>query len=86
MRTWFDYETKKWTDSKPKRYFVNLVCIETGEKIFIGDTISIIQPRWVGDKIEGCRKTIKLFDSSIYNRLYGERDQIDWKPILISHN
>ena len=85
MRTWFDYETKKWVDKKPKRYFVNLTCIETGEKIFIEDTISIIQPRWVGNRMKEYRKTIKLLDSPIYNTLYDERDQIDWKPILISH-
>ena len=42
MRTYLDFESKKWVSEKPKKYWTGLVCELTGEKIFTGDTISIL--------------------------------------------
>lgn len=41
MKTWFDYDTQKWVSEQPKKYWTGLVCHNTKEKIFIGDTVSI---------------------------------------------
>ena len=42
MRTYLDFESKKWVSEKPKKYWTGLVCELTGEKIFTGDIISYI--------------------------------------------
>ena len=84
MRTWFDYDTDKWVSERPKRYYVNLCCINTNEKIYIGDTISICQYRWVGNRFEEYRITITLSRYDVVS--YNEQEQKELKPILISHN
>lgn len=44
MKTWFDFETRKWVSEKPKRYWIGLVCSKTGEKIFTYDEITYEMP------------------------------------------
>lgn len=74
MRTYLDFESKKWVSEKPKKYWTGLVCELTGEKIFTGDTISIL----FLNRIE--THTIKDFyqNPNLFQREY--------LPILISHN
>ena len=74
MRTYLDFESKKWVSKKPKKYWTGLVCELTGEKIFTGDTISIL----FLNRME--THTIKDFyqNSDLFQREY--------LPILISHN
>lgn len=74
MRTYLDFESKKWVSKKPKKYWTGLICEETGEKIFTGDTISYIHLN---------RRIIDIVRDFYHNhRLF----QSEYKPILISHN
>lgn len=74
MRTYLDFESKKWVSEKPKKYWTGLVCELTGEKIFTGDTISYIYLN---------RRIIDIVRDFYHNhRLF----QWEHKPILISHN
>lgn len=74
MRTYLDFESKKWVSEKPKKYWTGLVCELTGEKIFTGDTISYIYLN---------RRIIDIVRDFYHNhRLF----QWEYKPILISHN
>ena len=74
MKTYLDFESKKWVSEKPKKYWTGLVCELTGEKIFTGDTISylFLNRRMI--------YTIKDF--------YHNHSLFQWEhqPILISHN
>lgn len=74
MKTWLDFESKKWVSEQPKKYWTGLICEETGEKIFTGDTISIL---WFST-----RKTFILDPCFYGNNTF----QLHYKPILISHN
>lgn len=78
MRNWFDYDTQKWVSEKPERYFVNLTCIKTGEKIFVGDTISIVSHNKT-------RTNIVVHDRYPFIVTYNDFDQKLYRPILISH-
>lgn len=74
MRTYLDFESKKWVSEKPKKYWTGLVCELTGEKIFTGDTISYIYLN---------RRIIDIVRDFYHNhRLF----QLEYQPILISHN
>ena len=42
MRTWLDKKTNQWVSERPEITWTGLVDINTGEKIFEDDTISII--------------------------------------------
>ena len=74
MRTYLDFESKKWVSEKPKKYWTGLVCELTGEKIFTGDTVSYIYLN---------KRTI-----DIAKNFYHNHQLFQWKckPILISHN
>lgn len=74
MKTWLDFESKKWVSEKPKKYWTGLVCELTGEKIFTGDTISyLFLDRMVTYTIKDFYCNHSLF-------------QQEYLPILISHN
>lgn len=74
MRTYLDFESKKWVSEKPKKYWTGLVCELTGEKIFTGDIISYIHlNRRITDIVRDFYHNHRLF-------------QWEYKPILISHN
>lgn len=74
MKTYLDFESKKWVSEKPKKYWTGLVCELTGEKIFTGDTISIL----FLNRME--TYTIKDFYQN------SNSFQHEYLPILISHN
>jgi hypothetical protein len=74
MRTYLDFESKKWVSEKPKKYWTGLVCELTGEKIFTGDTVSIL----FLNRME--THTIKDFYQN------PNSFQREYLPILISHN
>ena len=79
MRTWFSYNTQQWVDKKPERYFLNLTCVKTGEKIFVGDTVSILTH-------DGkTRKTVVMYDRDPFIVTYNAFSQKLYMPILISH-
>ena len=74
MRTYLDFESKKWVSEKPKKYWTGLVCELTSEKIFTGDTVSILfLNRMITYTIEDFYNNTSLF-------------QWEHQPILISHN
>jgi hypothetical protein len=84
MRTWFDFYTQKWVSEKPQRYWTGLTCIETKEKIFVGDTISINTYTLNNDKIEKVRRRVRVPDIYTDSFVYFDLDQRN-NPILISH-
>lgn len=46
MKTWFDFDTQRWVSDKPKRYWTNIECVKTKERIYIGDVIMIDHVIW----------------------------------------
>ena len=76
MKTWLDFESKKWVSEQPKKYWTGLICEKTGEKIFTGDTVAFEY----FDK----RKIIDTLSMDYYCG-HNEIQRI-YKPILISHN
>ena len=84
MKTWFDFYTQKWVSEKPKRYWVGLTCIETKEKIFVGDKISINTYVCDNGKITKVRKRVTVPDLYGNNYCYYGLSQKN-NPILISH-
>ena len=45
MRTWYDYDLKKWVSNKPIKYYSGLKCSFTGEMIFRGDLFLVLNAR-----------------------------------------
>ena len=84
MKTWFDFYTQKWVSEKPQRYWTGLTCIETKEKIFVGDTISINTYTWNDGKRVKVRKRVRVPDMYIDTFFNFDLSQKN-NPILISH-
>lgn len=85
MKTWLDFESKKWVSKKPKKYWTGLICENTNEKIFTGDTISIEYLDFRSHRLK-TKIQRKLITLDIYFYCGHNKFQQMWKPILISHN
>ena len=84
MRTWLDKKTNQWVSERPEITWTGLVDINTGEKIFEDDTISIIDIFTYPIKNRE-RKiiTLKLNDKHFNILACPEYYQDECKPTLI---
>lgn len=82
MRTYLDFESKKWVSEKPKRYWTGLICEKTGEKIFIGDLIKITRSF---DKSEKIKPLLETNFGECFHFTHTTTFQRCYKPVLISH-
>ena len=84
MRTWLDKKTNQWVSERPEITWTGLVDINTGEKIFEDDTISIIDIFTYPIKNRE-RKIITLKPNDKHFNIWAcpEYYQDECKPILI---
>lgn len=85
MKPWLDFESKKWVNEQPKKYWTGLICEKTGEKIFTGDTISIECLDMHSHPLKEKKKRILYTLDMDFYCGHNEMQRI-YKPILISHN
>lgn len=69
MRTWLDKKTGLWVSQRTESVWTGLVDINTGEKIFEGDNVSVEQYDY------SSRKTIR-------KNMVLKRDEHPWGPVL----
>ena len=84
MRTWLDKKTNQWVSERSEITWTGLVDINTGEKIFEDDTISIIDICTYPIKNRE-RKIITLKPNDKHFNIWAcpEYYQDECKPILI---
>lgn len=84
MRTWLDKKTNQWVSERPEITWTGLVDINTGEKIFEDDTISIIDIFTYPIKNRE-RKIITLKPNDKHFNIWAcpEYYQDEYKPTLI---